>query len=60
MPMNGIEIRAAISRYVLSCSDCCGLVGLDHRKGTGNAEANQTIESSIIILSERFLFGSTH
>jgi len=26
-------------------------------KGTGKAEANQIIESMIIILSERFLFG---
>jgi len=59
MPMKGIEIRAAISKYVLNCSDCCALVGLDHKKGTGNAEANQTIESKMMILSERFFLGST-
>ncbi len=57
--MNGIDMRAAISKYVLNCSDCCALVGLDHKKGTGKAEANQIIESMMIILRDRFFFWST-
>ncbi|CUR50801.1 protein of unknown function [Nitrosotalea devaniterrae] len=32
---------------------------MDHMKGTGNADANQTIESMIITLSALFFFGVT-
>jgi hypothetical protein len=56
--MNGTEIKAAISKYVLNCSDCCG-EGLDHMKGTGSAAANHMIESIMIILSASFFFGTT-
>ena len=56
--INGTEIKAAISRYVLNCSDCWG-VGLDHMKGTGNAVANQMIESMMISLRALFFFGVT-
>jgi len=54
--INGMEIKTAISKYVLNCSDCWGF-GFDHMKGTGNAEANQIIESMMIILSALFFFG---